>query len=84
VEGFGTVGITSLMLTKFDEATRLGQLLPLLQQSYLPVSYVSDGQGIPQDLQPAEAGWLARRLLGCRLTDGLAHGQPMQPEDKLA
>ena len=84
VEGFGTVGITSLMLTKFDEATRLGQLLPLLQQSYLPVSYVSDGQGIPQDLQPAEAGWLARRLLGCRLTDGLARGQSTQPEDNLA
>jgi flagellar biosynthesis protein FlhF len=65
VEGFGEVGITSLMLTKFDEATRLGQLLPVLHQSHLPVSYVSDGQGIPQDLQPAQPHWLARRLLGC-------------------
>ena len=81
VEGFGSVGITSLMLTKFDEATRLGQLLPLLQQSHLPVSYVSDGQGIPQDLQPAEPRWLARRLLGCHPVSGLATGQP--PQDHL-
>jgi flagellar biosynthesis protein FlhF len=78
VEGFGSVGITSLMLTKFDEATRLGQLLPLLQQSHLPVSYVSDGQGIPQDLQPAEPRWLARRLLGCHPVSGLATGQLAQ------
>ena len=76
VEGFGTVGITSLMLTKFDEATRLGQLLPLLEQSHLPVGYISDGQGIPQDLRPAESRWLARRLLGCHLTAGAATGQP--------
>ena len=81
VEGFGTVGITSLLLTKFDEATRLGQLLPLLQQSHLPVSYVSAGQGIPQDLQPAEPRWLARRLLGCHPVSGLATGQP--PQDHL-
>jgi flagellar biosynthesis protein FlhF len=76
VEGFGTVGITSLMLTKFDEATRLGQLLPLLEQSHLPVGYISDGQGIPQDLRPAEPRWLARRLLGCHPAAGETTGQP--------
>ena len=76
VEGFGTVGITSLMLTKFDEATRLGQLLPLLEQSHLPVGYISDGQGIPQDLRPAEPLWLARRLLGCHPAAGETTGQP--------
>ena len=79
VEGFGTAGITSLMLTKFDEATRLGQLLPLLQQSYLPVSYISDGQGIPQDLQPAAPRWLARRLLGCNPEPALARRPLAQP-----
>ena len=63
VEGFGLLGITSLVLTKFDEARRLGQLLPMLEESYLPVGYVTDGQGIPQDLQAAEPGWLAARLL---------------------
>jgi len=44
---FAVVGTTALLLTKLDEATGLGNLLPLLRESRLPVSYLTDGQNVP-------------------------------------
>lgn len=61
---FRRIGVTSLLLTKLDEAGGLGHLLPLLQSSQLPLSYVTDGQNVPDDIEPADAGKLALRILG--------------------
>lgn len=63
-ECFAAVGTTALILTKLDEAAGLGSLLPLLQQSGLPLSYVTHGQNVPDDIAPAEARVLAERMLG--------------------
>ena len=61
---FATVGVTSLILTKLDEAMSLGNLLPLLRSSKLPLSYLTDGQNVPDDIAPAERGRLVRRIMG--------------------
>ncbi len=61
---FATVGTTSLTLTKLDEATGLGNLLPVLRGSHLPLSYLTDGQNVPDDIQVAEPRRLARIVLG--------------------
>ena len=63
-EQFATVGTTALVLTKLDEAASLGNLLPLVRSSRLPLSYVTHGQNVPDDIAPAEAGRLARGILG--------------------
>ena len=63
-ERFASVGTTALILTKLDEATGLGNLLPLLRTSHLPVSYLTNGQNVPDDIEAAVAGRLARRVLG--------------------
>ena len=63
-ERFASVGTTALILTKLDEATGLGNLLPLLRTSRLPVSYLTNGQNVPDDIEAAVAGRLARRVLG--------------------
>jgi flagellar biosynthesis protein FlhF len=42
-------------LTKLDEATSLGGVLSVLARAQLPVAYLSEGQRIPEDLQPARA-----------------------------
>jgi flagellar biosynthesis protein FlhF len=63
-ERFAAVGATSLILTKLDEANGLGNLLPLLRSSRLPLSYLTDGQNVPDDIQTAEAARLAQRILG--------------------
>jgi len=61
---FSTVGITSIILTKLDEAVSLGNLLPLVQDSRLPISYLTHGQNVPDDIAPASAVQLTRALLG--------------------
>ena len=61
---FAKVGTTNLVLTKLDEAHGLGNLLPLLRSCRLPLSYVTDGQNVPDDIAPADNRRLARIVLG--------------------
>lgn len=69
-EQFATVGTTALLLTKLDEASSLGNLLPLLRSSRLPLSYLTHGQNVPDDIAPAESARLARIVLGIESIDG--------------
>ncbi|MHB8901186.1 MAG: flagellar biosynthesis protein FlhF [Thermoguttaceae bacterium] len=63
-ERFAAVGTTGMILTKLDEATSLGNLLPLTRSSRLPIRYVTNGQSVPDDIEAAEPGRLARLVLG--------------------
>lgn len=63
-EQFASVGTTGLILTKLDEATGLGSLLPLVRTSRLPLSYVTNGQNVPDDIEIAHPARLARLVLG--------------------
>ena len=53
-----------MILTKLDEATSLGNLLPLVRSSRLPISYLTNGQSVPDDIETAESARLARLVLG--------------------
>ncbi|MBA4019853.1 MAG: flagellar biosynthesis protein FlhF [Pirellula sp.] len=64
---FSAVGTTHLLLTKLDEAAGLGHLLPLLSTRKLPLSYLTDGQSVPDDIAPADAVRLACGVLGLDL-----------------
>lgn len=66
-EQFATVGTSALILTKLDEALSLGNLLPLVKASRLPLSYLTHGQNVPDDIAPADAGRLARAVMGSSL-----------------
>ncbi|MBN1909192.1 MAG: flagellar biosynthesis protein FlhF, partial [Pirellulales bacterium] len=57
------VGTTAMILTKLDEAAGLGNLLPLLRSRQLPLSYLTNGQNVPDDIETADAAELARLLL---------------------
>ncbi len=61
---FAEVGTTGLVLTKLDEATSFGHLLPLLTGMGLPLSYVTDGQNVPDDIAPADRSRIAKLILG--------------------
>jgi flagellar biosynthesis protein FlhF len=63
-ERFADVGTTALLLTKLDEAHSLGHLVSLVRSVPLPVSYLTDGQNVPDDIQVARAGAMAGMLLG--------------------
>ncbi len=61
---FAEVGATALLLTKLDEAAGLGNLLPLVRACKLPLSYLTNGQNVPDDIQPAERTKMAKMVLG--------------------
>jgi flagellar biosynthesis protein FlhF len=63
-ERFGAVGITSLLFTKLDEANGLGNLLPVLRSSRLPLSYLTNGQKVPDDIEVADPPQIAKLILG--------------------
>ena len=63
-EQFAAVGTTALVLTKLDEAASLGNLLTLLRASRLPLSYLTHGQNVPDDIAAADQQRLARVILG--------------------
>ena len=61
---FSSVGTSSLVLTKLDEAHELGVMLNLARRVGLPISYLTTGQDVPDDIEPAETQRMARLVLG--------------------
>jgi flagellar biosynthesis protein FlhF len=64
VERFSVVRADRLILTKLDEADGLGGVLAVLGQADRPVSYLTTGQAVPDDIEPADRRRLARLILG--------------------
>ncbi len=65
VERFSLFGPSKLLFTHLDEVDSLGPILERAIQSELPISFLTDGQAIPQDLQEAAKD---------RFTQGILHG----------
>ncbi|MFI5458913.1 MAG: flagellar biosynthesis protein FlhF [Isosphaerales bacterium] len=63
VERFTTVHVDRLILTKLDEADSMGGVLAVLGLSSRPVSYLTTGQAVPDDIEPADRKRLARLIL---------------------
>jgi len=59
-EHFSFINVESVIVTKFDETKRVGDLIAFLTEKHLPVSYLSTGQKVPDDLLPADR----ERILG--------------------
>ena len=55
VARFAPVNPVTCVLTKVDEAASLGGTLSMLMRTRLPISYVCEGQRVPEDLRPARA-----------------------------
>jgi flagellar biosynthesis protein FlhF len=69
-EQFAVVGTTALVLTKLDEAVSLGNVLGLVRHSKLPLSYLTNGQNVPDDIATADKRRLARMILGLEPATG--------------
>jgi flagellar biosynthesis protein FlhF len=63
-EKFSAANTTALILTKLDEAAGMGSLLTAARKLPLPVSYLTTGQDVPDDIEPANACRMARLVLG--------------------
>ncbi len=54
VNAFSMLDLTGCVITKTDEAASLGEVISVVIQHDLPVSYVCDGQKVPDDIHLAE------------------------------
>jgi len=72
---FRAVPLAGCILTKCDEATRIGAALSACIQHALGIAYLTDGQRVPEDLQLPRADELVRRSIA------LARQWPELPED---
>jgi flagellar biosynthesis protein FlhF len=64
VERFARVRADRLILTKLDEADGLGGVLAVLGQADRPISYMTTGQAVPDDIEPADRKRMAGLILG--------------------
>jgi len=60
---FSFLNIDNIILTKFDETRRVGELFSTLIEKGVPVSYISSGQGVPDNLVPATKSILMDRFV---------------------
>ncbi|MCY2929244.1 MAG: flagellar biosynthesis protein FlhF [Planctomycetota bacterium] len=61
---FAPLGANRVILTKLDEADSLGVVLNVSAAAGVPLSYVTTGQEVPDDIEVVDANRLADRLLG--------------------
>jgi flagellar biosynthesis protein FlhF len=64
---FGLFGYDRIILTKVDECRSLGCLYDVIHDLGKPVSYVTTGQNVPRDIEPASPERLAKLILQQRL-----------------
>lgn len=67
VKGYAGIPINRLLFTKLDETRGYGGLFGLLRTSGLPLSYLSTGQNVPEDLEMAGRERVADLVLGASL-----------------
>ncbi len=53
-----------LILTKYDEVNTWGNILNIVDYAKKPLSYVTTGQNIPDDIQQADTPRIASKILG--------------------
>lgn len=62
-ERFGVLPIHAFIFSKLDESTTYGPLISLVRATETPVSYLTNGQRVPEDIMVAKTPRLSRLLL---------------------
>ncbi|PIE38640.1 MAG: flagellar biosynthesis protein FlhF [Gammaproteobacteria bacterium] len=75
VRVFGKDALSGAIVTKLDEASSLGGVIDVLIRHHLPVTWVSAGQKVPEDLRKARADELVRQA--CELTRQEQQNKPL-------
>lgn len=62
-EKFSPVGATHIVFTKLDETTSFGNIFNMREKVGCPLSYVTTGQDVPEDIEVPEPLKLSRKLI---------------------
>ncbi|WP_027624817.1 flagellar biosynthesis protein FlhF [Clostridium lundense] len=64
VEGYKILGYNNVIITKLDETTTYGSILNILQSAETPISFVTTGQNVPDDIKKITGDEIANLILG--------------------
>jgi flagellar biosynthesis protein FlhF len=73
IEAYDGIELSGCIFTKLDECYSLGEVLSAAVEYQLPVSYVTDGQKVPEDIKVAEAKSLVSAAAKLYKKYGLNH-----------
>jgi flagellar biosynthesis protein FlhF len=59
---FQDLGVKGLIMSKLDETSSYEDMITLMVREEIPVHFVTTGQSVPDDIQPAQAEDLARLI----------------------
>ncbi len=71
VRAFSAVPVDGAILTKLDEATSIGGVLSVVIKQGLPLMFTTNGQRVPEDMQPARAQDLVQHAAELALSEKL-------------
>ena len=80
VAQFKRISLAGCIFTKLDECLSLGEVINVAIQNALPVSYLTNGQRVPEDIVVADAADLVQRAEILRLTHSSSGHQWYQDE----
>lgn len=64
MDKFGNVRVDRVIFTKIDEAAKVGVVLNTLRKMNKSLSYITTGQGVPDDIEVGHGRRLAQLILG--------------------
>lgn len=67
MQQYETFGYDSVIITKFDETTRVGNIVSVLGEKKKPLAYITTGQRVPQDFEKASVVRFLINLEGFRV-----------------
>jgi len=67
LQQFEPFNYKAVILTKLDETCKIGNALSVLAMKNKPISYLTDGQKVPQDIEEASIVRLLMKLEGVRI-----------------
>lgn len=80
MQQFKRIALSGCIFTKLDECLSLGEAINVALQQALPISYLTDGQRVPEDLKVADAAQLVAQAEQLRLQHSTPSHQWYQNE----
>jgi flagellar biosynthesis protein FlhF len=65
IAGYSIFRISHLIVTKIDESRRFGRLYDVISKTNKPVTYLTCGQNVPQDIEEVTPAGMANLMLRC-------------------
>ncbi len=64
IKGYNVLEYENIIITKLDETSTYGSILTILDKAKKPISFITTGQDVPDDIKEANKEEIAKIILG--------------------